>query len=793
MTSSLTLLLTTPTGKSNGGKAVATGGKTSTTKKSSASSELKKTEATTDTTDTFSSMVAQKFTKKSVIQTHSINSDFSSNIPIQKNVVDISKTAPENKIQNNTFTQSTSSVISADSANNKLASSTSELSPLMTVDIPTVTDSTDAPADTVLQTETATAQASIDDTTVDVATTDTSSGIVKTQQKATPSKSSIKTSEKSHTDKDTQTDAENPTEAASFTASPSLDALAIGAALFTSSTPVTSAVSSNNNTASQISSGTTMEALTNSSITTGALQSAANTSASSLSEPQGFSASDSLIHDSLPPTGLSPVTSGATSTSVSDTHTTSSLPAISSAAVDSNTSPSSASTVSSQNKPTTLAPTAESLLNSPASTTSGQSPATSEDISVSTDRTTASPTNTTEASTSSTTLSDAVKQAASFASSPITQQISVQAQRTSQPSRTTRETTSSSAINLQLAQVFSDEGSSTALHPVSAASPSSSTLSAPDNTPIEQNPSSPALPSSTSASLTSQPTTPLTTAREKQSTATATSSASTPSSSLQARSQTALPEVDAPETSSSASVKTSSEQGVAKNSNKEETEISTRPSLTNLTALTGEPKFGDTLSSMTDPSSTADTAPPTATAKLASTIAANVPDTSSSALNLTVSLQDDQSPVHVMIDRSDDTSALTIHIGTHEQTALNDLQAHKQDLINSLENAGISTAGSQISFSLTDQSSGFGTSQQDTPQHTAQHNNFASGNESSDFANNFGNTLSGNNSGSGGPGNWNTRPSVSATSPLMAATDSVSDVAYSAPATGRVGSVNLTA
>lgn len=168
-------------------------------------------------------------------------------------------------------------------------------------------------------------------------------------------------------------------------------------------------------------------------------------------------------------------------------------------------------------------------------------------------------------------------------------------------------------------------------------------------------------------------------------------------------------------------------------------------------------------------------------------------DASSTALNLTVALQnDDQTPLHVTIDKSDKSDGLNIHIGADGLTTLNELQTHKHELVHALENAGISTAGSQISFGLADNNSDSSFSQNHQSQQQSQDNSTNTAAGSSDFANAFGGTLSGNSNGDGSRNAWSATPSTTMISAAASDADETSDQIYASTAL-RTGSVNITA
>ncbi|MBV1836141.1 hypothetical protein [Acetobacter estunensis] len=168
---------------------------------------------------------------------------------------------------------------------------------------------------------------------------------------------------------------------------------------------------------------------------------------------------------------------------------------------------------------------------------------------------------------------------------------------------------------------------------------------------------------------------------------------------------------------------------------------------------------------------------------------------SSTALNLTLQMGDDPASVQVTIDRSADNSPLSIHIGTNALSTLNELQTRQHELVQTLENAGISTDGSQISFALTDASTG--EFSHHTPQASVEQiiNSASTNDASSDFANAFGGSLS-NDSNSNG--NWNgtaSQPPLASTF-SNASSDQEADMSVSLPVshtTARSGSVNITA
>lgn len=194
-----------------------------------------------------------------------------------------------------------------------------------------------------------------------------------------------------------------------------------------------------------------------------------------------------------------------------------------------------------------------------------------------------------------------------------------------------------------------------------------------------------------------------------------------------------------------------------------------------------------------------DTSPATGASSQTSTTSATATDASASshagstALNLTVALQnDDQTPLHVTIDKSDNSDGLNIHIGADGLTTLNELQNHKHELVHALENAGISTAESQISFGLANNSSDSSFSQNNHSYHTPQDNSTNATAGSSDFANAFSGTLSGNSNGDGSRNAWNANPSAAMTSASASDTDDTSDQTYALAAL-RTGSVNITA
>lgn len=199
-------------------------------------------------------------------------------------------------------------------------------------------------------------------------------------------------------------------------------------------------------------------------------------------------------------------------------------------------------------------------------------------------------------------------------------------------------------------------------------------------------------------------------------------------------------------------------------------------------------------STTNDTSSSAATIPQASetTSSASSSITASS-DTSPTALNLAVALQnDDQTPLHVTIDKSDKSDGLNIHIGADGLTTLNELQSHKHELVHALENAGISTAGSQISFGLADNNADLSFSQNNQSQQQPQDNSTNTTAGSSDFANAFGGTLSGNSNGDGSRNAWSATPSTTMTSAAASDADETGDQIYALTAL-RTGSVNITA
>ncbi|WP_206752365.1 hypothetical protein [Acetobacter sicerae] len=228
---------------------------------------------------------------------------------------------------------------------------------------------------------------------------------------------------------------------------------------------------------------------------------------------------------------------------------------------------------------------------------------------------------------------------------------------------------------------------------------------------------------------------------------------------------------------------TSSDQSLAANM--------TLPQAYNEAAPFSEQLFASTTN---DTSSSAATTQQTSetTSSASSSITASA-DTSPTALNLAVALQnDDQTPLHVTIDKSDKSDGLNIHIGADGLTTLNELQSHKHELVHALENAGISTAGSQISFGLTDNSADLSFSQNSQSQQQPQDNSTNTTAGSSDFANAFGGTLSGNSNGDGSRNAWSATPSTTMTSAAASDADETGDQIYALTAL-RTGSVNITA
>lgn len=171
----------------------------------------------------------------------------------------------------------------------------------------------------------------------------------------------------------------------------------------------------------------------------------------------------------------------------------------------------------------------------------------------------------------------------------------------------------------------------------------------------------------------------------------------------------------------------------------------------------------------------------------ATSVAVNRNADGSSTVNLTVALNDDQAPVHITIDQGTDSSSLHIHIGAEALTTLNELQAHRADLMHALEHAGVPTADAQISFGLSD-GSGNSFSQQDS----FPSGHMEEGAASSTFANTFGGSSGGNDSG--GQNGWS--PTMSGQLPATASA-SISGAPSTLPAAAlrlsRAGAINITA
>ncbi|BCK75354.1 hypothetical protein EDC15_10155 [Acetobacter aceti NBRC 14818] len=216
----------------------------------------------------------------------------------------------------------------------------------------------------------------------------------------------------------------------------------------------------------------------------------------------------------------------------------------------------------------------------------------------------------------------------------------------------------------------------------------------------------------------------------------------------------------------------------------------TLPQTYNEAAPFSEQLVASTASDASSPASTTTQASATTSSSSIDTAAAS--DASSTALNLTVALQnDDQTPLHVTIDKSDKSDGLNIHIGADGLTTLNELQNHKHELVHALENAGISTAGSQISFGLADNNADSSFSQNHQSQQSPQDNSTNTTAGSSDFANAFGGTLSGNSNGDGSRNSWSAA-ATPMTSTTASDADDTSDQTYALTAL-RTGSVNITA
>lgn len=193
--------------------------------------------------------------------------------------------------------------------------------------------------------------------------------------------------------------------------------------------------------------------------------------------------------------------------------------------------------------------------------------------------------------------------------------------------------------------------------------------------------------------------------------------------------------------------------------------------------------------------------PTTAATPMFGTMAANASSgapssgtTATGALNLMVSLQDEQSPLHVTIDRTSQESGLSIQIGTDSATTLNDLQTHRHDLLDALENAGVATANATLSFSVTDNAPGSSFQQSDPSQNAGQSagQSTATDKGSSDFTNGFADTMAGNTGGESS-GGWGSRAQTARVS-VGAASDTadVETVSSIAPSIS-TGSVNITA
>lgn len=228
---------------------------------------------------------------------------------------------------------------------------------------------------------------------------------------------------------------------------------------------------------------------------------------------------------------------------------------------------------------------------------------------------------------------------------------------------------------------------------------------------------------------------------------------------------------------------TSSDQSLAANMTPPQTYNEATPFSEQLVASTAD----DTSSSTATSLQASET-----TSSASSSITASS-DTGPTALNLAIALQnDDQTPLHVTIDKSDKSDGLNIHIGADGLTTLNELQSHKHELVHALENAGISTAGSQISFGLADNNADLSFSQNKQSQQQPQDNSTNTTAGSSDFANAFGGTLSGNSNGDGSRNAWSATPSTAMTSAAASDADETGDQLYALTAL-RTGSVNITA
>ncbi|NHO33833.1 hypothetical protein [Acetobacter fallax] len=167
------------------------------------------------------------------------------------------------------------------------------------------------------------------------------------------------------------------------------------------------------------------------------------------------------------------------------------------------------------------------------------------------------------------------------------------------------------------------------------------------------------------------------------------------------------------------------------------------------------------------------------------TIAVSQAAGGSSAVSLTVPMSDDQTPVHVTIDRDSDTSGLLIHIGTEALTTLNELQSHRSELVHALESAGVSTDNAQISFGLSDNSGSFSSPGQDSSQ-------FSSSSDGSTGTRSFSGEFSGFSGQGGSP---DSRGAQTSASPVLTAglTSRTDDASYfSSASTSRSGSVNIT-
>ncbi|NHO54937.1 hypothetical protein GOB87_13445 [Acetobacter estunensis] len=236
----------------------------------------------------------------------------------------------------------------------------------------------------------------------------------------------------------------------------------------------------------------------------------------------------------------------------------------------------------------------------------------------------------------------------------------------------------------------------------------------------------------------------------------------------------------------------SDEHNDSSHSSSHENEIST-PTTPSASQITSPSSFTSLLEVST-PTSAIDTAAEVTSLSPAANLSSSASD-SSTALSLTLQMGDDPASVQVTIDRSTDDSPLSIHIGTNALSTLNELQTHQHELVQTLENAGISTDGSQISFALTDASTGEFSNH--TPQASVEQiiNSASTSEASSDFANAFGGSLS-NDSNSNG--NWSgTAPQLTPTSTFSSASsDQEADMPVSLPVshtTARSGSVNITA